>query len=115
MTKELETLNIPKCIYLYDEGIEGVDFRGLKKFVCTNFGSIKFKRIPMLIAITKQTKISFLLSIIVFKALLKSIMIKLHPDIGFIRPEVIRILKMMIIKNYFFIMKITKHLTQHLI
>ena len=42
-----ETLNIPKCIYLYDEGIEGVDFRGLKKFVCTNFGSIKFNLVNL--------------------------------------------------------------------
>lgn len=35
------SIDIPKKIYLYEEGIRDVDFDGIKKFVKDNFGNIK--------------------------------------------------------------------------
>lgn len=35
------TINIPKAVYLYDEGISGLDSRQIKLFVRKNFGDIK--------------------------------------------------------------------------
>lgn len=35
------TINLPKTIYLYDEGIGGLDFKQIKLFLKKNFGDIK--------------------------------------------------------------------------
>lgn len=32
--------NVPKSIYLYDEGVEGIDFKKIKDFIAKNFGKI---------------------------------------------------------------------------
>lgn len=37
----IKEFNLPKRIYLYDEGIEGVDFRQIKLFLKRNFGNIE--------------------------------------------------------------------------
>lgn len=34
-------MNIPKAVYLYDEGIKNFDFRAIKDFITENFGNIK--------------------------------------------------------------------------
>ena len=34
-------INIPRIIYLYDEGIKKIDFKQIKEFIRSNFGNIK--------------------------------------------------------------------------
>lgn len=37
----MQTLTIPKAIYIYDEGIKHLDFKEIRKFIKRNFGGIK--------------------------------------------------------------------------
>lgn len=42
-----ESLNIPKRLYLYDEGVKGLDFKRLKEFINKNFGKISIKSVRL--------------------------------------------------------------------
>lgn len=43
----MQELNIPKAIYLYDEGIESFNFKKTKDFIEDNFGKIPVQRVKL--------------------------------------------------------------------
>lgn len=40
-------MNIPKTVYLYDEGIKDLDWKGIKDFIADNFGNIKIRLVRL--------------------------------------------------------------------
>lgn len=54
-----QEFNIPCAIYLYDEGIKGINFKSLRIFLEKNFGKIPFRLVRLKEKITKTDGLVF--------------------------------------------------------